>query len=274
MNQDNSVLDEIRTKKPLIHHITNNVTMMLLANGVLAAGGSPMMVHAEEEVAEAVAAAQSLVINIGTLTPSAARSMTEALMLAVQKGVPIVIDPVAVGMTKLRQNTLNDLLSASEGAMRTLCGNAAEIHFLAEKEWKGRGVDGEMNVRHLTNVAEKAAQQTGCLIVMTGVKDIISNGKKTIIIKSGHELMAKMTGTGCFASSLTALFLANSLTAKLCPVQKAARAMLMLGMCAEKAAQTSEGSGTFAVRLLDELCLLNGNDLEKRYDECVMERVI
>jgi hydroxyethylthiazole kinase len=274
MKQDNVLLlNEIRRKKPLILHITNQVTLSFLANGVLAAGGSPMMVHSEEEVAEAVRFADALVINIGTLEPALARSMITAAKVAASRGIPVVIDPVAVGMTKLRQNKIAEILAVKSKTQNVICGNAAEITYLAYKEWGGRGVDGALD-GDLRAIAETTARQTGCLIVMTGKIDVITDGDKTAVLEIGHEMMANVTGTGCLSTSLTALFLASSLSTSLCSVEKAARSMLMLGICAEKAAINSPGSGTFAVHLLDELNQINGEELEARYRQLVKEDVL
>ena len=72
------LIQEIRTTRPLIHHLTNYVTVNDCANTVLAIGGSPVMADAEEEVAEMVTLASSLVINIGTLNRRKVLSMFQA----------------------------------------------------------------------------------------------------------------------------------------------------------------------------------------------------
>ncbi|MDM5316978.1 hydroxyethylthiazole kinase [Fictibacillus sp. b24] len=262
---------DVRKEKPLVHHITNNVTMNFLANGVLAAGGSPMMVHDAREVEEAVGVADALVLNIGTLDEPTAKSMILACRKAMQSGVPVVLDPVGIGLSAFRQEVVNEILSEYSQlkgvwprTILTICGNAAEIQFLAKGDWTGKGVDGEIgglgsSEEDLIKLASAAAKQTGCLIAMTGEKDVISDGEKSIILSHGDPMLAFVTGTGCFATSMVALYQANRKEARtqtLSILNRTALAILMLTKAAEEAVKTAKGPGSFQQNLIDQLFVL------------------
>ncbi|WP_153238811.1 hydroxyethylthiazole kinase [Fictibacillus phosphorivorans] len=264
-------VSQIREEKPLIHHITNNVTMNFLANGVLSAGGSPMMVHDAQEVEEAVGAADALVLNIGTLDKATAESMILALRKALLAEVPVVLDPVGVGLSAFRQELVKKILleySELKGVrprtILTICGNAAEMQFLSEGAWEGKGVDGDLatSEEDLIKLAAAAAKQTGCLIAMTGRKDVISDGDRAIVLSHGDPMLSYVTGTGCFATSMVALYQANQKQelirgkVDLPVLERTALAILMLTKAAEEAVKTAKGPGSFQQNLLDQLYCL------------------
>jgi hydroxyethylthiazole kinase len=267
-----SFVELVRKERPLIHHITNNVTMNFLANGVLAAGGSPMMVHDAREVEDAVAVADALVINIGTLDEAGAESMKLALRKAMHCGVPVVLDPVGVGLSSFRQETVKELLSeysklkgVSPQTILTICGNAAEMKFLAGLGWEGKGADGDLDSTEgdSRELAAAAAKQTGCIIAMTGEKDVVTDGEKVIVLSHGDPMLSLVTGTGCFATSMIALYQANHKgepEVNLSFIDRTALSLLMLTKAAEAAAETSKGPGSFQSNLLDELFLLERNE--------------
>jgi hydroxyethylthiazole kinase len=129
----------IRHQAPLVHNITNYVVMNTTANALLAIGASPVMAHAEEEVADMVGIAKSLVVNIGTLSEKWVQSMQKAMIQAKSCGVPIVLDPVGAGATPYRTDTALQLLSIAPVAI--IRGNASEISAIARKDSKTKGVD-------------------------------------------------------------------------------------------------------------------------------------
>jgi hydroxyethylthiazole kinase len=242
--------------------------MNFLANGVLAAGGSPMMVHDAIEVEDAVAVSDALVLNIGTLEEATAKSMVLALKKAMHSGVPVVLDPVGVGLSKFRQETVKELLSeyselkgVSPQTILTICGNAAEMKFLAGLSWEGRGVDGDLDFAEggLVELAVTAAKRTGCIIAMTGVTDVVTDGETVIELSHGHPMLSLVTGTGCFATSMVALYQANQkdeTANSITFLERTALAILMLTKAAEEAVQTAKGPGSFQQNLLDELYAL------------------
>jgi hydroxyethylthiazole kinase len=260
-----SFVEQVRKERSLIHHITNNVTMNFLANGVLAAGGSPMMVHDPIEVEDAVAVSDALVLNIGTLEETTAKSMIKAFEKAMHCGVPVVLDPVGVGLSSFRQETVKEILSVyselkgvSPQTILTICGNAAEMKFLAGLSWEGRGVDGDLEFSEggLVELAVTAANRTGCIIAMTGETDVVTDGETVIELSHGHQMMSLVTGTGCFATAMVALYQANQKAdtgQRLSLIDRTALAILMLTKAAEEAVQTAKGPGSFQQNLLDEL---------------------
>ncbi|MCK6256582.1 hydroxyethylthiazole kinase [Fictibacillus sp. KIGAM418] len=258
MKELSVLLKDIRKKKPLIHHITNQVTMNFLANGILAAGGSPMMALHYEEAEEAVMAADALVLNIGTVEPDSIKAMVLAGKKAKELGIPVILDPVGAGLSLLRKKAVEELVE--QVSPDVICGNAAEISFLYGGDWGGKGVDGDQSEND-DELALHAASKLGSVIVITGKKDAVSDGKECIAISGGHEILSYVTGTGCFSTSLIGLFMARSLETGLSCCQRAAGALTMLGICAERAKAVSAGPGSFQTALLDELYLLNPEDL-------------
>ncbi|MDN4523816.1 hydroxyethylthiazole kinase [Fictibacillus fluitans] len=261
MTKLTNLLTEIRVKKPLIHHITNQVTMNFLANGILAAGGSPMMAHHYEEAAEAVMAADALILNIGTVEPDLVKGMILAGKKAKDNGIPVVLDPVGAGLSSLRKTAVADIID--EVSPDVICGNAAEIAFLSGEKWSGKGVDGSL-AEDSSELARYAATRLNGMVAITGKEDILSNGKETILIKGGDEMLSYVTGTGCLSTSLIGLFLAKSVTVDLTPLERAAGSLTYLGLCAERAVSGTRGPGSFQTAFLDELYLFRDEELDER----------
>ncbi|WP_019122854.1 hydroxyethylthiazole kinase [Brevibacillus massiliensis] len=253
-----NILQQIRTKKPLIHLITNRVTINFVANGLLAAGGSPMCAHHPEEVSEAAAHADALVLNLGTLEPEIADGMILAGKTARASGVPVVLDPVGAGLSRLRAEALNRIIQ--EVGPDAICGNAAEIGFLAGERWAGKGVDGDVG-GSVDQLACRLAKQLQTTLIVTGKIDVITNGEKLFHVEHGSEMMRKVTGTGCLATAMVGLFLAKSVAASLPTADRAAAAMTMVGLCGEKAAKISRGPGSFQSAFLDQLYSLTDREL-------------
>ncbi|MDM5198468.1 hydroxyethylthiazole kinase [Fictibacillus enclensis] len=255
-----SLLKDIRLKKPLIHHMTNQVTMNFLANGILAAGGSPMMAHHYEEAAEAVMAADALILNIGTVEPDLVKGMILAGKKAKSSGIPVVLDPVGAGLSSLRKTAVSEIID--EVSPNVICGNAAEIAFLSGEQWSGKGVDGSL-AEDSSELARFAANQLNCLVSITGKEDILSDGTETMVIRGGHEMLSYVTGTGCLSTSLIGLFLAKSVTTDLSSFERMAGALTYLGLCAERAVSAARGPGSFQTAFLDELYLLSAEELDE-----------
>jgi hydroxyethylthiazole kinase len=254
------LLSEVKTKNPLIHHITNYVTVNDCANIVLALGGSPVMADDESEVEEMVAIASVLVINIGTLNARTVKSMFVAGKKANDLSIPVILDPVGVGATTLRTVTAVQLIE--EIQLSVLRGNMSEIKMMAGINTKARGVDAVDDAVGGQEIAEGLAKRLHCTVAVTGVRDIVSDGVRTGVIDNGHKLLAKVTGTGCMATSLIGCY---------CGVTKdyylAANAGIMtMGLAGEKAVAglaPSAGIGSFRVSLFDEVYHLTPEDLIK-----------
>lgn len=244
------VLVAIRRGAPLVHNITNAVVMNTTANGLLAVGASPIMAHAPEEVAEIVAIASSLVINIGTLTRPQVEAMDIAAAAARTHRKPWVLDPVGVGATALRRSTAERLVRAGPAVIR---GNASEIETLAGEPPGGRGVDATSTaVRAGHDAARRLARQAGCVVAVTGVVDLVTDGRRDTLVHNGHPILSRITGTGCLATALVGAALGTGAP----PLEAAVAALLVLGIAGERAAAGEAGPGTAQVRLFDILAAL------------------
>src|SRR5512146_725724 len=200
------LLTRLRERRPLVHHITNFVVMNETANITLCAGASPVMAHAKEEVAEMVAAAGALVLNIGTLTPDQVESMLIAGHRANELDIPIVLDPVGAGATRLRTESTRRLLA--ELRISVIRGNLAELATLAGFDARIAGVDSLETGASAEEVARKLAPKNRCVAAITGTVDIVSDGNRLARISNGHAMMGRVTGTGCMSTSVTACFAA------------------------------------------------------------------
>jgi hydroxyethylthiazole kinase len=254
--QTGADLRTIRERKPLVHQITNYVVMNETANATLALGALPVMAHAPQEVAEMASAAGALVLNIGTLSEPWIHGMLLAGRAANDAGVPIVLDPVGAGATGYRTATARRLLD--ELGIAVVRGNAAEIATLAGAEAEIRGV--ESMAAGGPELAQSAAKALGCVAAVTGPVDHVSDGQNGYAVANGHELLGKVTGTGCMATAMTGCFLAVQSNA----LQAAAEALAAFGVAAEDAAATATGPGSFHAGLYDALAALDPDTLDGR----------
>ncbi|MFD1425614.1 hydroxyethylthiazole kinase [Kroppenstedtia sanguinis] len=251
MNWNPDLIQEVRKRRPLVHQITNEVTVNDCANITLSCGASPVMAYAPEEVAEMAALASALVLNIGTLNANQVESMIQAGRAANEKGIPVVLDPVGAGATSFRTDSAKRLLEKVH--ISHLKGNAGEIATLAGEVSQVRGVDsGEVD--HIRTIAVRAARKWGLTIIVTGEKDVITDGDKWVEVSNGHPLMATVTGTGCMCAPVVAAFAAVSND----PVAASVAAMVTYGIAAEQAGRVAEGPGSFRWRLFDALHALDG----------------
>ncbi len=237
----------IRDKKPLIHNITNFVVMNYTANVLLAAGASPVMAHAENEVEEMVSYAGSLVLNIGTLTDLWVASMLKAARKASMLGTPIILDPVGAGATRLRTNAARDIINRAR--VTIVRGNASEILSLREADSKTKGVDAIHSVDDAAESGGELARELGLTLAITGPVDLVTDGLRIVKIENGHPLMPFVTGTGCSATAIIGAFAAVDPD----PVTAAATALAFFGLAGEKAAEKASGPGSFMIALLDAL---------------------
>ena len=245
------LMSRVRTRKPLIHHITNLVVMNETANITLCAGALPVMAHAPEEVAEMVDAASALVLNIGTLTTGQIETMLLAGKRANQQGVPIVLDPVGAGATRLRTESAIRLLS--ELSISIVRGNVAEIAVLAGFQAKISGVESVAVAAQPAKVAQELAQKFHCVAAITGVVDVLSDGSRTARVSNGHAMMSTVTGTGCMATTFIACYAAVEPDKLLA----ASSALAIYGLAGEIAAKPAKGPGSFHVGLYDALAGLS-----------------
>ena len=249
-------LEKIRKTKPLIHNITNFVVMNYTANVLLAAGASPVMAHAENEVEEMVGFAGSLVINIGTLTDVWVASMLKAARKASQLGTPIVLDPVGSGATQLRTRAAKNIIAETQVSI--VRGNASEILSLRDADSTTKGVDSIHSVDDAAAIAAPLAMEIGATLAITGPVDLVTDGTRLIRVSNGHSLMPYVTGTGCSATAIIGAFAAVDPD----PVAAAATGLAFFGLAGEKAGETATGPGSFMAALLDSLYNLSPDAAE------------
>ncbi|MCB1495713.1 MAG: hydroxyethylthiazole kinase [Bauldia sp.] len=241
-----SAIDRLRSRGPLVHNITNYVVMNSTANALLAAGASPAMVHALDEVADFAPIAQALVINIGTLSAPWVAAMEKAAEAANAAGVPWILDPVAAGATAYRTETATRLAAMGPAVIR---GNASEIMSLAGEAGGARGVDSTKGSEAAQDAARRLAKRTGAVVAVTGAVDYVTDGERMVGLANGDPMLARVTGTGCMATAI----IGACLGAGLAPFDAAVAGLTMLGVAAETAIRHANGPASFQVGLIDAL---------------------
>lgn len=241
----------VRAESPLVVNITNYVAMNFAANVLLAAGASPVMAHAPEEIDEMVAIAGALTINFGTLDATWVKAMTEAGLAAQRAGKPVVFDPVGAGATTFRTGTAHGFLDAFPVAV--IRANSSEILALSDAPASAaatKGVDATDPVDAAMPAAAALARKHGCAVAVSGAIDAVTDGHRLLRVSGGSPLMPRITATGC---SLTALTGACCALAPEDPLLAAATAMAIFKAAAEAAAPAARGPGSMTVAFLDAL---------------------
>ncbi len=247
------LVSRIRACAPLVHHITNWVTIYDCAQAVRSIGALPVMAHAEEEVADMAAISSALVLNIGTLTTPLLEAMRLAALKANERGIPVVLDAVGAGATPMRSKAVAGLLGGVR--VSVLKGNAGEIGSIAGLDAEVRGVESGKVAGDLRTAARELAVRLGNTVVITGKEDFVCNAEKAYSVKAGHEMMGKVVGTGCMAASLLGAFNAVEKDS----VFASAAALAVYGKAGEAAAGKAKTPMQFKSALLDELYVSDGS---------------
>lgn len=247
----------VREKRPMIHHLTNDVVTNLTANVTLCLGAAPVMAPCEREVEEMVSFAGALLLNIGTLDQDLVQSMISAGRKANELGVPVVLDPVGAGATTLRTDSAEKIMD--EVRLSVLRGNAGEVLSLAGAGGKVRGVDSQDAIGERDSLVSDFASKHGFTVAVTGQVDLVTDGRRMIEIENGHSMLGRVTGTGCSATTAVAAFLAGAPDQ---PCRATACALAVFGLAAERAAGRAGGPGTFVPLLLDELAGLEAEAIK------------
>lgn len=261
-------IQQIQKKNPLIHHITNYVTVNDCANVTLAIGASPIMADALEEVEEITALSEALVINMGTLNERIVSSMLLAGKKANKLNIPIIFDPVGVGASYFRNRTAQTLMK--EIQFSVIRGNLSEIRFLAGQNSVTKGVDAsakdsQKDTDFQTLIDSLSLSQPHCTFVITGATDIIFNKQQLMQVKNGCAEMSRVTGTGCMLTSLIASFCGSFPTQIF---EAATGAVISMGIAGELAYNKTkaQGTGSFHIALIDEISKINTQVLMERGD--------
>jgi len=228
------------------------------ANALLAIGASPVMAHAVEEVEEMVGIASALVINIGTLSSHWIDAMFKAARAAKAAGKPFILDPVGAGATRLRTDTVVNLIR--EVPPDIIRGNASEILALQIAESKTKGVDAQHTAEAALESARALSRQYGCVVSISGAEDLIIADKTVLRVQNGDPLMPKVTGLGCTATALTGAFAAVNPSA----LEAAGHAMAVMGIAGEMAAEKASGPGSLQMFFIDALYQLGEEEIRNR----------
>ena len=263
-----TMLENVRAKTPLVHNITNYVTVNDVANVLLAAGGSPIMSDDADDVEDITSICGGLNINIGTLNKNTIPSMFLAGKKANELGHIVLLDPVGAGASRLRTDTANRLMQ--EVRFDAVRGNISEIKTLCTGSGTTKGVDAdavdavtEANLDDGVQLVKAFAQKTGCIIAVTGAIDLVSDGERCWCIRNGRAEMSRITGTGCQLSALMTAFLVANPDRKL---DAAAAAVCMMGLAGEIGwanMQPGDGNSTYRNRIIDAIFNMTGDALEK-----------
>jgi hydroxyethylthiazole kinase len=251
-------IQQIRAQAPLVHNITNYVVMNTTANALLAAGASPVMAHAVEEVAEMTRIASALVINIGTLSNPWVQAMAAAIKTAADKKIPVILDPVGVGATTYRTQTADSLMAVHPPAI--IRGNASEIIALMVSDARTKGVDATAAAESALAAGQALHRTTGSTVCISGETDYVIGGEEVLTVSNGHAMMPRVTGLGCTATALCGAFAAVNPSGQ----QATAHAMAVMGIAGEIAAAKASGPASLQTAFIDSLFQMQKTDLEGR----------
>ncbi len=258
MTTASDMMEKVRRTCPLVHHITNYVTVNDCANMCICAGGSPVMTDAEKDVPDMVKLASAVVLNIGTLNDRTIGSMLLAGKTANSLGIPVILDPVGVGATPYRTETAWRILD--EVKIAVIKGNHGEISVLAGSGGKVRGVDSVSSSDDIASSARELALRTGAIVAATGPVDYVSDGKAVITLRNGSKFMGTVSGTGCMLSSVTGAYIGA------CGVslESVASAVSVFTIASEVAVRDGKvfGPGSFRTKLFDSLYNLKTEDVD------------
>ncbi len=260
--------ENVRKSVPLVHNITNYVTVNDVANILLACGGSPIMSDEPEDVEDITSICGGLNINIGTLNQRSIAAMHTAGKKAAELGHVILLDPVGAGASALRTNTALELMR--ELPLTVIRGNISEIKTLALGSGTTKGVDADVadavtedNLESGIEFVKSFAAKSGAIAAVTGAIDLVSDGKQCYVIRNGRAEMGKITGSGCQLSGMMTAFVTANPENKLEAAAAAVCAMGLAGEIAWGRMQEGDGNSTYRNRIIDAICNMDGATLDR-----------
>lgn len=257
LNKCAEIWDEVRAASPLVHCITNYVTITDVANIILAGGASPAMVENRTEAYDFARLASALYFNIGTLNGDQETGMLQAAEAALQEGRPLVIDPVGCGVIPSRVEVINRIAAA--GKITCIKGNGAEIKSLAGMKAQARGVDSLDTGEGLAEACRSLAAGQQLVVAATGAVDIVADNQHMALIKNGTALFGRITGAGCMVGGLVAACI-GAVPSE--PWLATISALTAFNIAGEQAVRISGANpGTFHSLLFDKLYGLRGEDI-------------
>lgn len=249
--------EHIRKQGPLIHCITNPISINGCANAILSLGAKPIMAEHPKEVAEITDASDALMLNIGNITDARAESIRLSLKKAADKGIPSLLDAVGIACSNMRRRYVSDLLFLSVPSV--IKGNYSEIVALPDTEYISAGVDADISIDeyYVEKISIELARKYRTVILATGKTDIITDGERVVYVRNGTKQLSSVTGTGCMLGALCAAFMTS-----LSPVDSVVSACVYFGICGELA-KTDKGNGSFMVNLIDRISTLRKEEISK-----------
>lgn len=264
------IIKNVKSNTPLVHNITNYVTVNDCANILLACGGSPIMADDIEEVEEITSISNALVINIGTLNSRTVESMLKAGKKANALNIPVILDPVGAGASKLRTDTTFRLLD--EVKFTVIRGNMSEIKTVGNANTSGtRGVDAsvsdsitEENIDEAVKYINSLSEKLSAVVAVTGAIDIVADGKKIYVIRNGHQFMSKISGTGCMLTSIIGAYCGANNDSIVEATAAAVCAMGLSGELAyEKMKKNDDGTSLLRSYLIDFMSKIDAEILKE-----------
>lgn len=261
-----TMLENVRSTVPLVHCITNYVTVNDCANALLACGGSPIMSDEPEDVADITSICGGLVLNIGTLNRRSIEGMHVVGARAAELGHQIVLDPVGAGASALRTTTAADLIDTLP--ITVVRGNMSEIKTIAGAAAATRGVDvnpddavTEENLAASAAFARELATKLGCIVAVTGAIDIVAGPERAAAIRNGVATMGKITGTGCMLTCVAAAYAVANPGDVFDATVAAVAGHGLAGEIAAARMGAQDGNGSFRTYLLDAICTMDAETL-------------
>ena len=268
-----NIINSIRSNAPLIHCITNPISINDCANAVLAVGAKPIMAEHPKEVAKITSMASVLAVNLGNITDARINSIMISGKTSLENNIPSVIDAVGVTCSDIRLELAKEYINVCRPAV--IKGNISEIKVLNGLSSDAAGIDvsdkdtfssdNEVKMKYTGELVKKLAKKTNSVVVATGVVDTISDGCEVYYIQNGCEMMSSITGTGCMLNVLIASYISAGKYTDTKILDNAICATALLGIAGERARdyplKYNAGLGTFHVRLLDEISLINAKTL-------------
>lgn len=255
-----SIKNKVVIDKPLIHCITNHITINDCANVVLSLGGKPIMAEHCEECADITASAKALAVNLGNISDNRMKSIMISGKVAYEKKIPSIIDIVGVSCSKLRLNFARDFIEKFKPSV--IKGNMSEIKAIFGLNTKSEGVDvndedatTKNTINNNINIVRKLAIKTNSVIVATGAMDIISNGNETYIIENGCEELSRITGTGCMLNVIIATYISTNDI-----INAAILGTVVMGISGELS-KNAKGTASFKIELLDNISTIKEEDI-------------
>ena len=259
----------VKQTQPLIHCITNPISINQCANGILAIGARPMMAEHPKEVSEITRTAQALMLNLGNITDARMESMLRSAQTAKDENIPFLLDAVGIACSTLRREYVKNLLNTAIPTV--IKGNYSEIQALYQDSYRSSGVDADssLDIYTIDHAAISLARSLGTVILASGKVDIVTDGKRLYHIRNGAPLLSQITGTGCLQGALCASYLSAKPG-----IEAVITGSSVLGICGELA-RTDRGTGTFLCSLMDKLSMLTDTEIEEnlKVEEITIEEI-